>query len=173
MFDPKKLKLRHLAFSFLVSYPNRKVEWTPQCLSSREQSIPQRFSTLFTPLVLFTPLPNLLCLILKSKAAILLLLLSALFFPFLFFSFLVFSLPPALYRFFPATNQTIRIRYNQDFAISNDQVLYSSRFRQGENNHIAWDFNFVESHWPSGLANIIIREFERKKRNTFGFWSIY
>lgn len=92
MFDPKKLKLRHLAFSFLVSYPNRKVEWTPQCLSSREQSIPQRFSTLFTPLVLFTRLPNLLCLILKSKAAILLLL-SAFF---LFFSFFIFH-----FSFFP------------------------------------------------------------------------
>jgi len=95
MFDPKKLKLRHLAFSFLVSYPNRKVEWTPQCLSSGEQSIPQRFSTLFTPLVLFTRLPNLLCLILKSKAAILLLLLlSAFFFSFLFFNFFPFLLLP-------------------------------------------------------------------------------
>lgn len=132
MFDPKKLKLRHLAFSFLVSYPNRKVEWTPQCLPSREQSIPQRFSTLFTPLVLFTRLPNLLCLILKSKAAILLLL-SALFFSFLFLIFFPSSSSSCflLYQFFPATNQTarqnllhtIRIRYNKDFAIHMVKII--------------------------------------------------
>ncbi|KAL1343625.1 hypothetical protein AAHE18_09G240600 [Arachis hypogaea] len=49
MFDPKKLQAFNSVFFFLFLgiLPHRKVLVETTCLSYGEQSIPQRFSTLF------------------------------------------------------------------------------------------------------------------------------